>query len=62
MRPSLRSAACFPFWPEITKTDRAWRRTGSWCPGIGKGELVPIATGKSLAHEMRKAYPSMYPK
>jgi len=51
----------FPFWPELTESRREWRRTASWCPGIGKGELVQIATVEALAKEMRAAYPSMYP-
>ena len=51
----------FPFWPELTGTRRAWRRTAGWCPGIGKGELVQIAAVQELAHEMRAAYPSLYP-
>jgi len=29
--------------------------------GIGKGELVQIETARTLAEEMRAAYPSMYP-
>jgi Fe-S-cluster containining protein len=51
----------FPFWPELTESRRAWRQTGAWCPGIGKGPLVQIETARSLAQEMRAAYPSMYP-
>ena len=51
----------FPFWPELTKTGRKWRQTASWCPGIGQGPLVQIETARTLAQEMRAAYPSMYP-
>jgi uncharacterized protein len=51
----------FPFWPELTESRRAWRRTAAWCPGIGQGELVQIETARTLAAEMRAAYPSMYP-
>jgi Fe-S-cluster containining protein len=51
----------FPFWPELTRNSRDWRRTAAWCPGIGKGELVQIETAGTLAQEMRTAYPSMYP-
>jgi len=50
----------FPFWPELTEGARAWRQTAAWCPGIGKGELVQIETARTLANEMRAAYPSMY--
>jgi len=51
----------FPFWPELTESSRKWRGTAAWCPGIGKGELVRIETVRTLAQEMRGAYPSMYP-
>lgn len=51
----------FPFWPELTEESGAWRKTAEWCPGIGKGQLVQISTVRSLAAEMRTAYPSMYP-
>ena len=51
----------FPFWPELTEARRKWRETAAWCPGIGKGELVQIAAVRTLAQEMRTAYPSMYP-
>lgn len=51
----------FPFWPELTRKNRDWRKTASWCPGIGKGELVQIEAARNLTQEMRTAYPSMYP-
>jgi Fe-S-cluster containining protein len=51
----------FPFWPELTESGRKWRQTAAWCPGIGKGELVRIEAVRTLAQEMRAAYPSMYP-
>ena len=51
----------FPFWPEFTESGRKWRGTAAWCPGIGKGELVRIDMARTLAEEMRAAYPSMYP-
>ncbi|HTQ56382.1 MAG TPA: YkgJ family cysteine cluster protein [Bryobacteraceae bacterium] len=50
----------FPFWPELTEDRREWRKTASWCPGIGKGELVQIETVRQLADEMRSGYPAMY--
>lgn len=31
----------YPFWPEVMKSERAWRNEGSYCPGIGKGDVVP---------------------
>jgi Fe-S-cluster containining protein len=51
----------FPFWPEVAESGRDWRQAAAWCPGIGKGELVRIETARTLAREMRAAYPSMYP-
>jgi Fe-S-cluster containining protein len=51
----------FPFWPELAQSRRKWRQTAAWCPGIGKGELVQIEMARTLAQEMRAAYPSMYP-
>ena len=51
----------FPFWPELTENRRKWRQTANWCPGIGKGELVQIEAALKLAHEMRAAYPRLYP-
>jgi Fe-S-cluster containining protein len=50
----------FPFWPELVDSKREWKKTGAWCPGIGKGELVQIETARELAGRMRAAYPSMY--
>jgi len=40
-----------PFWPELVDDRKAWHKTGSWCPGIGKGELVNIDVARSLAEE-----------
>ncbi len=51
----------FPFWPELVENDKKWHKTGGWCPGIGKGELVQIETARDLAREMREAYPTLYP-
>lgn len=50
----------FPFWPELVKHKREWRKTAAWCPGIGQGELVQITTAEERAAEMRQAYPGMY--
>ncbi len=50
----------FPFWPEIVGLKAAWNRTGRYCPGIGKGELIQIGTAMEVAEEQRRAYPEMY--
>jgi uncharacterized protein len=51
----------FPFWPELMDDRKEWDKTASWCPGIGKGELVRIGNARALAQEMRAAHPAMYP-
>ena len=50
----------FPFWPELVESARQWHRTGSWCPGIGKGDLVQIEAAREQAREMRESYPGLY--
>ncbi len=50
----------FPFWPELVGSRREWTRTGAWCPGVGKGSLINIATATEVANEMRLAYPDTY--
>ena len=50
----------FPFWPELVESRREWRKAARYCPGIGKGDLVQIATAREQAQEMREAYPSLY--
>ena len=50
----------FPFWPELVDDKKEWLKTGHWCPGIGKGELIQIDTARAQATEMREAHPRMY--
>ena len=50
----------FPFWPELVESRREWRKTASYCPGIGKGPLVQIELARREASEMKKSYPSLY--
>jgi Fe-S-cluster containining protein len=50
----------FPFWPELTEDKQVLKETAQWCPGIGKGDIVPVESLKQSAREMRKAYPHMY--
>lgn len=33
--------AAYPFWPEVMKSEEAWLKEAEFCPGIGKGEVVP---------------------
>jgi uncharacterized protein len=50
----------FPFWPELVRSKREWKKAARWCPGIGKGELVQIAAAKERAAEMEAAHPELY--
>jgi Fe-S-cluster containining protein len=50
----------FPFWPELVESRREWKKTARYCPGIGKGPLIQIASAKAGAAEMRQSYPAMY--
>ncbi len=52
--------ASFPFWPELVGNTKNWRKTGEWCPGIGKGELVQIEMARATAQEMRAAHSHLY--
>jgi Fe-S-cluster containining protein len=33
----------FPFWRENLKTRASWDELGTFCPGVGAGELIPVA-------------------
>jgi Fe-S-cluster containining protein len=50
----------FPFWPELIDDEKEWAKTGEWCPGIGKGDLIQIETARELTTEMRQAHPRLY--
>jgi len=50
----------FPFWPEVVDDEKEWAKTGEWCPGIGKGDLIQIETARELTKEMRQAHPRLY--
>jgi Fe-S-cluster containining protein len=50
----------FPFWPELIKDKKELKETAEWCPGIGKGNLVSVATLEASAREMQRAYPRQY--
>jgi uncharacterized protein len=52
--------AAFPFWPELVGNKRNWRKTGEWCPGIGKGDLVQIQIARVIARDMLDAHPALY--
>jgi Fe-S-cluster containining protein len=52
--------AAFPFWPGLVGNKTNWRKTGDWCPGVGKGELVQIVSARATAAQMRAAHPHLY--
>jgi Fe-S-cluster containining protein len=52
----------FPFWPELVGNRKEWRRTASYCPGIGSGPLVTIEGAIQVANQMRESYPGVYGK
>ena len=31
----------YPFWEEILKSEKAWNEEAAYCPGIGKGNIIP---------------------
>lgn len=37
----------WPFWPE-NMSPRAWTRLAAFCPGVGKGRLLPAAEIRGL--------------
>jgi Fe-S-cluster containining protein len=39
-----RQCGTFPFWPENVKSRRDWDELGTFCPGIGQGDFVPLPT------------------
>ncbi len=50
----------FPFWPELAGSRREWRKTSSYCPGIGRGGLIPVQGILRAGEAMRTSYPAMY--
>jgi Fe-S-cluster containining protein len=50
----------FPFWPELVENKRQWRKTATWCPGIGQGRLIMIEFARGNSAEMKVAFPELY--
>ena len=42
----VRPAQCrtWPFWNSNLESPEAWREAQSGCPGMGRGDLVPLVT------------------
>ena len=32
----------FPFWPENLRSREGWEELGTFCPGVGQGDFVPL--------------------
>lgn len=41
----------YPFWPELMKSAKAWRREALRCEGIDRGAVVPLATIEAALRE-----------
>ena len=39
-----RQCGSFPFWPENLKNREGWEELGTFCPGVGKGDFIPLET------------------
>jgi len=49
----------YPFWPSLIASKTIWTIEGTFCPGIGTGELVQIETAGKIAGELPLAFPSL---
>lgn len=55
---SVRPRQCrtYPWWPELIETRRSWTAEARRCEGIGRGEIVPLATiARALKRERKSA-------
>jgi Fe-S-cluster containining protein len=44
----------WPFWPENMQP-RSWANVAAFCPGVGKGDVVPAETIVTLLRQQRRA-------
>ncbi len=49
----------YPFWPSLLANQAIWAIEGTFCPGIGSGELVQIESARAIAAELPRAFPSL---
>ncbi len=49
----------YPFWPTIVGNRAMWKLEGTFCPGIGQGELVQVSRAREIAAELPAAYPNL---
>jgi len=39
----------FPFWRENVRTRARWEAVGAFCPGVGRGDFVPVESIRAQA-------------
>jgi Fe-S-cluster containining protein len=44
-----RQCRVFPFWKESLRSRDAWEALGTFCPGIGQGDLISVESIRSRA-------------
>jgi uncharacterized protein len=44
----------WPFWPE-NMSARAWTAIAAFCPGVGKGKVVPLETIEQVLQDQRRS-------
>ncbi|MBX3449424.1 MAG: YkgJ family cysteine cluster protein [Planctomycetaceae bacterium] len=42
----------WPFWPELLETPEAWQAASRRCPGIGRGDVIPLEAVEVAAAKM----------
>lgn len=50
--------AAYPFWPSIMESEDKWNKEAEFCPGIGKGDIVPVEEIKQKLDGIRD-YPNL---
>ncbi len=49
-----RQCGTFPFWPENLASRKEWEELGTFCPGVGRGDFVPL----HVIREQLRGHPS----
>ncbi len=44
----------YPFWPQILRDKTSWEWESLKCPGIGKGEIIPLIQIKKLKEVLER--------
>ena len=50
--------AAYPFWPSVMESEERWNKEAEFCPGIGKGDVVPVEEIKKKLDGIRD-YPNL---